>query len=80
MIKYVLTFLMLLALTTVMAQQKSAAQQQKSVIHLIQSESVQGVRINGVDVLKVYKGVFQQDYSTLRSDIPAKSSSGPRPE
>lgn len=42
--------------------------QKKSVINLIQSSSIQGVKINGVDVLKVYNGVFKQDYSTLRSD------------
>ena len=54
MIKYVLTFLLLMAVTTVMAQKKS-------VINLISSESVQGVKINGVDVLKVYKATFQQD-------------------
>ncbi len=29
---------------------------------------MQGVKINGVDVLKVYGGTFQQDYSTLTSD------------
>jgi lipopolysaccharide export system protein LptA len=52
--KYVLTFLLLTAVTAVMAQKKS--------------ESIQGVKINGVDVLKVYGGTFQQDYSTLRSD------------
>ncbi len=42
--------------------------QKKSVINLIKSESIQGVKVNGVDMLKVYKGTFQQDNSTLRSD------------
>jgi len=42
--------------------------QKKSVINLIKSKSIQGVKINGVDVLKVYGGTFQQDYSTLTSD------------
>ncbi len=42
--------------------------QKKSVINLISSTSIQGVKLNGVDLLKVYGGVFQQDYSTLRSD------------
>ncbi|MDB5024982.1 MAG: hypothetical protein JWP78_2737 [Mucilaginibacter sp.] len=42
--------------------------QKKSVINLISSKSIQGVKINGVDMLKVYGGTFQQDYSTLRSD------------
>jgi len=59
--KYLLTLLLLLTATVVLAQKKS-------VINLISSESIQGVKINGVDVLKVYKGVFQQDYSTLQSD------------
>lgn len=61
MIKHVLTFLLLIAATAVTAQQKS-------VIHLIKSESMQGAKVNGVDVLKVYKGTFQQDYSTLSAD------------
>lgn len=61
MFKYLLTFLLLIAVSVVTAQQKS-------VIHLIKSESIQGVKINGVDVLKVYKGTFQQDFSTLQSD------------
>jgi len=42
--------------------------QKKSVINLIKSKSIQGVKVNGVDVLKVYGGTFQQDYSTLTSD------------
>jgi len=42
--------------------------QKKSVINLISSKSIQGVKVNGVDMLKVYGGTFQQDYSTLRSD------------
>ena len=42
--------------------------QKKSVIHLIKSKSIQGVKVNGVDMLKVYEGTFQQDYSTLTSD------------
>lgn len=50
-----------MAVTAVMGQKKS-------VINIISSQSIQGVKINGVDVLKIYKGVFQQDYSTLESD------------
>jgi lipopolysaccharide export system protein LptA len=42
--------------------------QKKSVITLISSQSLQGVKVNGVDMLKVYGGTFKQDYSTLRSD------------
>jgi lipopolysaccharide export system protein LptA len=57
----VLTFLFLIVVTAVMGQKKS-------VVNLIRSQSIQGVKINGVDVLKVYGGAFQQDYSTLQSD------------
>jgi len=60
-IKYILTFFMLTAVLTVSAQQKS-------VINLIKSSSVQGAKVNGVDVLKVYDATFQQDNSTLQSD------------
>lgn len=59
--KYLFTILLLSLATAVMAQKKS-------VINLIKSKSIQGVKINGVDVLKVYGGTFQQDYSTLTSD------------
>ena len=42
--------------------------QKKSIVNLIQSASSTGTKINGRDVIKVYKGVFKQDYSILRSD------------
>jgi lipopolysaccharide export system protein LptA len=42
--------------------------QKKSVVNLIKSERTEGVKINGKDVIKVYKGTFQQDYSVMRSD------------
>lgn len=44
------------------------AQKKKSIVNLIQSESSSFTKINGRDVIKVYKGVFKQDFSTLRSD------------
>ena len=47
---------------TVMGQQK------KSIVNLIQSERSTRYMINGRDAIKVYKGVFKQDFSTLRSD------------
>src|ERR1700759_1042725 len=50
-----------MAATAVMAQQKS-------IIKILKSSSVQGAKVNGVDVLKVYDATFQQDYSTLQSD------------
>ncbi|MFI5162488.1 MAG: OstA-like protein, partial [Sphingobacteriales bacterium] len=65
MIKYVLTFCLLTVVTAVFAQQQPA---NSKLIHLIRSSSVQGVKINGIDLLKVYNGVFQQDYSILSSD------------
>jgi lipopolysaccharide export system protein LptA len=60
-IKYVLTFFALIAATAVMGQQKS-------VVKIIKSSSVQNDKVNGVEVLKVYNATFQQDYSTLQSD------------
>ena len=60
-----LTFCLLAVVTTVFAQQQPA---NNKLIHLIRSTSVQGVKINGVDLLKVYNGVFQQDYSILSAD------------
>ncbi|WP_165852105.1 OstA-like protein [Mucilaginibacter terrenus] len=61
MIKYV--FSILFILTTV-----TAFSQKKSVVNLIRSTSTENVRINGKDVVKVHQGVFQQDYSVMRSD------------
>jgi lipopolysaccharide export system protein LptA len=61
----VLTFCLLAVVTSVFAQQQPA---NSKLIHLIRSSSVQGVKINGIDLLKVYNGVFQQDYSILSSD------------
>ncbi|MEZ2338195.1 OstA-like protein [Mucilaginibacter sp. RCC_168] len=62
MSKYVLSFLLLMLAGNVMAQKK------KSIVNLIQSESSSYTKINGRQVIKVYKGVFKQDFSTLRSD------------
>nr|WP_255496197.1 OstA-like protein [Mucilaginibacter sp. FT3.2] len=42
--------------------------QKKSIVNLIQSESSTRTIIAGRNVIKVYKGVFKQDYSILRSD------------
>lgn len=47
---------------TVMGQKK------KSIVNLVQSERSTGTKINGRDAIKVYKGTFKQDFSTLRSD------------
>lgn len=43
-------------------------QKKKSIVNLIQSERSTGTKINGRDAIKVYKGTFKQDFSTLRSD------------
>jgi lipopolysaccharide export system protein LptA len=60
-IKYILSTLFILLTLTVSAQKKS-------VVQLIQSRSSELVPMHGKNVLKVYKGVFRQDYSTMRSD------------
>jgi len=60
-IKYLFSFFLLMVASAVLAQQKS-------VIKIIKSSSVQGAKINGVDVLKVYDAIFEQDFSTLQSD------------
>jgi lipopolysaccharide export system protein LptA len=56
--KYCFTFLFLFTCLIVFGQKKS-------VVDLIQSEHTEGV---GKDLIKVYKGVFKQDFSILRSD------------
>ena len=43
-------------------------QPKKSTVNLISSQRSQGIKRNGADVIKVYNGVFQQDFSILRSD------------
>jgi lipopolysaccharide export system protein LptA len=60
--KYVLSFLFLLFAATVMGQKKS-------IVNLIQSERSEAVKgANGKTIIKVHRGVFKQDYSTLTSD------------
>jgi lipopolysaccharide export system protein LptA len=51
-------FIVLIA-TAAMAQQK---------INLVKSERGYGFKLNGEDVSKVYNGIFQQKFSTLRAD------------
>jgi lipopolysaccharide export system protein LptA len=60
-IKYAFSLFFILTSVTVWAQKKS-------VVNLISSKSSEGVKINGKDVIKVYKGTFKQDYSIMRSD------------
>ncbi|WP_166727737.1 OstA-like protein [Mucilaginibacter gilvus] len=61
MIKYAFSLFLILTSVTVLAQKKS-------VVNLIRSKSSEGVKINGKDVIKVYQGTFQQDFSIMRSD------------
>jgi lipopolysaccharide export system protein LptA len=42
--------------------------QKKSIVLLIKSESSTGIKTNGRDIVKVYKGTFKQDFSLLSSD------------
>lgn len=42
--------------------------QKKSIVNLVSSSSATGIKRNGKDIVKVYRGVFKQDYSTLTSD------------
>ncbi|AYL97883.1 hypothetical protein HYN43_022435 [Mucilaginibacter celer] len=46
----------------------AAMAQKKSIVNLIQSEKSTATKINGKQLVKVYKGTFKQDYSLLRSD------------
>jgi lipopolysaccharide export system protein LptA len=60
-IKYIFgTLFILLTLT--------ASAQKKSVVLLIESKSTERIVMNGRDVVKVFKGVFKQDYSIMHSD------------
>ena len=45
-----------------------ATGQKKSIVDLIKSESSTGIKLNGKDIIKVYKGTFKQDLSFLSSD------------
>ncbi|RVU02104.1 hypothetical protein EOD41_05995 [Mucilaginibacter limnophilus] len=44
------------------------AQQKQSKVRLIRSDRSEGIKRGGKDVVKVFNGTFQQDYSILRSD------------
>lgn len=69
MIRYVLICLLLFVGIGAMCQRRPQPQPKKaSVVNLISSERSQGIKRNGADVIKVYHGVFKQDYSILRSD------------
>jgi lipopolysaccharide export system protein LptA len=59
--KYALSLLLLLISAAVFGQKKSK-------VILISSTRSQGVKLNGVSVIKVYNGVWRQDFSIMRSD------------
>ena len=62
MSKYVIIFLLLLMAGNVIAQKKA------SKVNLISSSKSQGVKINGLDVIKVYNGIWSQDRTRMSSD------------
>ncbi|MDT3404196.1 OstA-like protein [Mucilaginibacter terrae] len=62
--KYLFTYILLIVAVAAMAQRKPKT----TIVKILSSTSSVGVKINGEDVLKVYKGVFQQESTTLRSD------------
>jgi lipopolysaccharide export system protein LptA len=59
--KYVFSFLLLMIAGTAMCQKKSK-------VNLVSSTKSEGVKRNGIDVLKVYDGNWAQDFSKMRSD------------
>lgn len=62
--KYLFLYIFFLVNFTAWAQKRP----QRTIVNLVQSERSVGVKLNGEDILKVYKGVFKQESSTLRSD------------
>jgi lipopolysaccharide export system protein LptA len=69
--KYVISFLLVLISSAAFCQKKSK-------VLLVSSSRSQGVKVNGVDLYKVYDGQWRQDFSTMRSDSayfhPAQNS------
>lgn len=62
--KYLFTYILLLVAVAAMAQRKPKT----TIVKILSSTSSVGVKLNGEDVLKVYKGVFEHQGTTLRSD------------
>ncbi len=62
--KYLFLYLFILLNLTAWAQKRPA----RTIVNLVQSERSVGVKRNGEDILKVYKGIFKQEGSTLKSD------------
>jgi lipopolysaccharide export system protein LptA len=60
--KYVIIFLLLLTAGNVIAQKKA------SKVNLISSSRSHGDKINGMDVIKVYDGIWVQDRTRMKSD------------
>ena len=66
--KYIISGMLLLLTLAAQAQRRPQGNTPKTKVDLIQSQSSQGIKRNGVDVIKVYRGTFKQDYSRLTSD------------
>jgi lipopolysaccharide export system protein LptA len=60
--KYVIIFLLLLMAGNAIAQKKA------SKVNLISSSRSHGDKINGLDVIKVYNGIWSQDRTRMSSD------------
>lgn len=58
----------LLLTSIILVLAMGAMAQQKMTVNLIKSDKTYGEKLNGEDIWKVYNGVFQQKFSTLRSD------------
>jgi lipopolysaccharide export system protein LptA len=59
--KYIISLLLLLISSAAFCQKKSK-------VLLVSSSRSEGVKVNGVDLIKVYNGQWKQDFSTMRSD------------
>ncbi|WP_345949365.1 OstA-like protein [Mucilaginibacter sp. PAMB04274] len=72
--KCLFIYILLLIAAAATAQRKPKT----TIVNLIRSDRSEGMKRNGEDVIKVYKGIFQQENSTLRSDsayfYPQKNS------
>jgi len=71
--KYVLSFLLLLVVADVFGQQSLGQAPplppKKSVVSLVESETASSnTDASGKKIIKVHKGIFKQDYSTMTSD------------
>ncbi len=59
--KYIIFFLLLMTTSVAFGQKKSK-------VLLVSSSRSEGVKVKGIDLIKVYDGQWRQDFSTMRSD------------